>query len=106
MPGLRPGITYLPSPPVVAVRSADVDVFFAVTVAPGTTPPELSRTAPVIDPASACANAGLAEKHIVITIIEIIMTGMIFAIDRMRFSLSVFVAFSHLLQFHYSNRKS
>src|SRR3954471_22857552 len=52
----------LPCASVTACAGTVVPMFFAVTVAPGTTASELSRTVPVSDARSTCAAAGRPFK--------------------------------------------
>src|SRR4051812_7754141 len=55
------GIRKLPLSFVVVVRVRPVPVFSTVTVAPATTPPDLSITSPLISPVIFCADRGKAE---------------------------------------------
>src|SRR5262245_52703906 len=52
------GAVYSPSRPLVTTRVVPVPTLVSVTVAPGTTAPELSVTVPTIVPVTAWANAG------------------------------------------------
>src|SRR5687768_18488471 len=62
VPGVRLAIVYRPSGPVVALRTAPVALFVALTVAPSRTTPLESRTTPVMRPVGVCANAGIATS--------------------------------------------
>jgi hypothetical protein len=79
-------MTYRPSVPVVAVRSADVGTLLSVTFAPGTAAPDGSRTTPEIDPASAWANARFAQRN-KCTAMTTTKATMFFAVDLMGISL-------------------
>jgi hypothetical protein len=59
--------------PVVTDRSADVATLCAVTVAPATAAPDVSRTVPDIDPVSTCALTGAIIRTTIISI-NIVLT--------------------------------
>src|SRR5687767_4331956 len=53
---------YAPLPSVTVSRVVPAPTFFSVTLAPGSTPPEVSVTTPDTRPVSVCAQAGTAIK--------------------------------------------
>ena len=61
MPAVRYGIVNSPSPVVAVVELTLVATFVAVTVTPGSTPPDLSLTRPVMAPRNSCA--GRRGRH-------------------------------------------
>src|SRR4051812_24926777 len=60
MPTFRFGKTNCPLSVDTAVAAVPVASWVAVTVAPGTTAPDWSRTVPTMVPVSSCADAGRA----------------------------------------------
>src|ERR1700687_2536424 len=60
-------MVYCPLPFVTSVVSTLVAVFFAATLAPGTTAPDSSVTVPLTDPVIVCAPANGSKIQIIAT---------------------------------------
>src|SRR5262245_55484605 len=63
MPGLTATNSYVPASPVVFDTEIPVSALVSVTLAPGTSAPDVSRTVPTTEALSNCANAELAPAR-------------------------------------------